>query len=185
MEKITPFITSIWMESINYDPKILDFILDIKSNTPTVKKSNRGGWQSDIFFKEDNDYVLSLLTEIKCLVENVYDELGISSSPKIKNYWFNCNNKNDFNFPHTHPYSFVSAVYYFKAPQNSGNIVFRRPDNFEKYIENAFKDTIENYRIFYVTPEDNLLLIFPSYLEHFVEPSQTDDLRISMAVNFG
>lgn len=186
MEKITPFITSVWIDSLPHESNIHSEIISIQSyDTNQVQKSNRGGWQSNLYADGDHVFLSNLFENIKIKVQEVYNDLGIISKPVLKNYWFNCNTVDHFNLPHTHPYSFVSAVYYFKTPANSGNIVFRRPDNFSLYIENAHVDTPDNYRVFFVKSEENLLLMFPSYVEHYVEPSNSEELRMSLAINFG
>ena len=35
----------------------------------------------------------------------------------------------------------------------------------------------------YIVPQEGMLLFFPTWLEHDVEPSKTDDERISIAFN--
>jgi uncharacterized protein (TIGR02466 family) len=186
MEKITPFVTSIWVDEISDQSKLISDILDIKkTNINGCVKSNRGGWQSDAYHENSNQFASNTILEVKEKISKVYEDLGISKEPWLKNYWFNCNYKNDYNKTHVHSYSFVSAVLYLSAPTNSGNIIFERPDQFENFIDDISFSTQENYKSFYVVPKNNLLVMFPSYLPHYVEKNLSEENRISMSFNFG
>jgi len=51
---------------------------------------------------------------------NYIKELGYSKRQiAINNMWFNISNEGDFLFPHSHPGSFLSGVYYVKCPYDS------------------------------------------------------------------
>lgn len=78
--------------------------------------------------------------------------------------WLNLNYESSYNSPHTHQGQY-SGVFYIKAPENSGNIVFPKTDES-------------------VTPKENLLLLFNSDVMHAVEPNLSDDVRISIAFNY-
>lgn len=187
MEKITPFVTSIWIDELPDQTYLLDKILEIrdKDSNKNIKKSNRGGWQSEPFSESSNFFMIDTITQIKDKIKKVYTELGISKNPDIKNYWFNCNLKGDYNKTHVHPYSFVSAVLYLSTSTDCGNIIFERPDQFENFIDDISVLTKENYKTFYIIPKNNLLVVFPSYLPHYVEKNNSDHSRISVSFNFG
>lgn len=186
MERVTPFITSIWLEEISDQKKLIENIIKIKKeDTGSIQKSNQGGWQSRAYSNNCNSFLVSTIEEVIEKVRIVYSELGINREPLLKNYWFNCNFLNDYNLRHVHAYSFVSVVLYVKVPKNSGNLVFDRPDNFEHFIDGSFVPTEQNVRSFYIVPRDNLLVMFPSYLPHYVEKSNSSEERISIAFNFG
>jgi uncharacterized protein (TIGR02466 family) len=185
MEKITPFITSIWIDEISDQKNLIEHINKIKTDKHPISKSNKGGWQSKAYFEDCNSFLDLTMAEIIEKIKIVYKDMGIDQMPRLKNYWFNCNHRNDYNLVHVHPYSFVSAVLYIKTSLNCGNIVFERPDNFDHFIDGAFIHTENNIRSFYITPKNNQLIMFPSYLPHYVEKSNSDDERISLALNFG
>ena len=77
---------------------------------------------------------------------------------------------------------------YIKTPENCGHICFAHPSSsiawswgppmIEKY--NAL-----NTNSVSMNPEKNLLLVFPSWLDHSVDPNQSDDIRISLSFNTG
>lgn len=102
------------------------------------------------------------------------------------NSWVNIYQKNNLQEPHNHSYPCMySAVYYLKAPKNSGKIVFLSP--FTQYVNeqrlidngNFLNDT---YR--YFVPVDNMLVIFKSHLIHYVLPGDNDEERISIPFNY-
>ena len=116
----------------------------------------------------------------------IYNEYGIDKQPELANYWINFNNKYNYNSVHTHGASYFSTVLYLKVPKNSGNLVFERPDNFNSFIYTN-RITDKSAGTYYIIPQENLLVIFPSYLPHRVDQNLTedeDDERISIAFNF-
>ena len=85
---------------------------------------------------------------------------------------------------HTHPNNYLSGVYYVTAPAKCGAIVFQDPRN-EPYIvaplptgPNVFNSRFVNFE-----PRVGMLLLFPSWLMHSVEPNQADSDRISISFN--
>lgn len=80
----------------------------------------------------------------------------------------------------------VSAVYYFKKPANSGNILFRDPLEYihtltpqDEYNEET---TPKAHREIQADQFD--LLLFPSWLKHMTKVNETDEDRIAISMNF-
>ena len=102
--------------------------------------------------------------------------------------WINVNRAGDRNLLHSHPGSLLSSAYYVKVPRRmkGGEIVFRDP----RGPAVAMYETpgIElpwvgsGLGIPFV-PEPGKLLLFPSWLEHHVEPFEGDGERISLSFN--
>ena len=94
--------------------------------------------------------------------------------------WANINKRNHWNIIHQHGQYTLSGTYYVKVPEDSGRIVFRdpRPGAIgNPFLINAFdKGEFKNLNIM-----EGLLAIWPSYLDHFVEPSNSDEERISIS----
>lgn len=180
------FTPSYSTDILNIDNrKIENEIYQFKDINDSVKKSNFGGWQSNDFTRDNMFYgeeTTKLIYEITSVAKKVGDLWGIDGIT-LNNFWFNVNNKKDFNYPHVHTASIFSAVYYVKCDPNSGRIIFNRPDDSFHYIppsaENSYRWTE-----YYFEPKENMLVVFPSYVEHYVEPSNSEFERISIAVNF-
>lgn len=63
-----------------------------------------------------------LAKHIKENAVNYFKELGFSLSEEdiyIINMWFNISNEGDFNFPHCHPGSTLSGIYYVKTVKSN------------------------------------------------------------------
>ena len=173
--------TQIWefMRSqtrVTFNEDFTSWILGEKEKEQSVRKSNRGGWQSELY-KPDNEMFKPLVDEIKefCKhlplnIKNVY----------IVQLWANVNKKGDWNTIHQHGQYHLSGTYYVKVPKDSGDIVFRdpRPGAIGNIFLNNKFDKGEFKRMNLI---EGLLAIWPPYLDHFVEPSQTDEERISIS----
>ena len=104
--------------------------------------------------------------------------------------WVNINEKHHYNEWHVHGVSTLSGAYYIKHDGSSenGDIVFKRSNstyiNFAHWpaglVESENEVTAENVGI---TPKPNMLLIFPSWLEHKAETNLKNDSRISVSFN--
>jgi uncharacterized protein (TIGR02466 family) len=152
-----------------------DYIIGLRENEYTQTKSNMGGWQSrdniheDAIFQEFNQ---SIISAAKGILKD-YTQL----EPYIQSMWANINLKGDFNAHHTHEGE-LSGVYYCNVPEKSGKLILVDP-KVRSYVS-AIKSSN-----FPIQPERLALIIFPSWLEHYVQPSQSDDFRISISFNIG
>ena len=166
-----------------------------KKASTGVRLSNSGGWHSDnLLFKREED-------SFKLLSKNIFDSIvlvnnNINSSifKDGQSYkadadgWVNINKGSDFNAPHDHVGNTWSGCYYVKIPESSssnidtaGGIQFIDPNigikkTGETRIFNDMRKAI-------IMPKENVLLIFPSWLKHFVHPHREDGDRISIAFN--
>jgi uncharacterized protein (TIGR02466 family) len=181
------FKCPIFKTKLNIDNKILyNYVKKIKES---VKKSNVGGWQSENL--NLNDKELNLL--IKQLIEksNLYiNYCGFKNTGyKILNLWANINKYKDFNLLHNHNDSIFSGAFYIKTPKNCGGIVFTHPSQTIEYSWN--KNTIEknndkNSSSCQFDVEENILLLFPSWLNHYVLPNfNKKKERVSISFNIG
>ena len=140
-----------------------------------VTKSNRGGWQSELL--PPNGELEPLSAEISEFCKSI--NLGINEIV-IPQMWINVNKKNDWNAIHLHGQYKLSGTYYVKVPKDSGQIVFRDPR--PSAISNLFMvNTFDKGEFRKVKTIEGLLILFPSYLDHFVEPSNADEDRISIS----
>ena len=173
------FHTPIWgfmirgeeLHSVDY----IDYILEMKDNTPSEKKSNFGGWHSpdDLhthgIFQEFCDNIISQVNE----VSSTYTRAAL----KFLNMWAVVNDKYCYNANHVHN-GLISGVFYLKVPENSGNLILKDP------AVRAHNHPIRN-KDFSVKPEELSLILFPSWLEHYVEPNKSDEQRIAISFNIG
>jgi len=98
----------------------------------------------------------------------------------ITQSWSNYNNKKERHHRHLHPNSIISGVYYV---QGKAPIILHRKSSIfalDFQIKN-FNIANSNTWLFDTNPND--LILFPSTLEHSVEPNENDETRISVAFN--
>jgi uncharacterized protein (TIGR02466 family) len=82
----------------------------------------------------------------------------------------------------------LSGVFWIKIPENSGNLEFINPNN---YQEGLLTDTLPNdvatkhnfFNTLIVSPREGSLIIFPSHIFHNVTENKCDEDRISIAFN--
>ena len=165
------------------------YAYDLKSKSKSSNFSNRGGWQL-----RNIDMTLPIFTYFKeqlFLYANAYYKnlKGIKDkNMHIQNLWINLNSTNSFNLTHTHPNSFLSGVFYVKVPENCGRLCFEHPCNTKQHEweDDDFDDlNIFNCTTYNMEPEENRLILFPSWLPHYVEHNQNADDRISISFNMG
>lgn len=145
------------------------------------RKSSRGGYHSPVY-SETSQSDSEVLQELICgitwyvseFLENTYNRKYDLEYPE---WWVMINNKGDFNVPHTHIKADLAAVFYVKTPERSGNLVLNRVDG-SQYSTLPLQGKME------VVPEEGRLYLFPAHLQHWVEPSESEEERISVVLNF-
>ena len=153
-------------------------------------KSNRGGWHSSgNLFKHKADCVERLRALSEEAVLSATRKITTKVDPAtlgLKLFgWMNANPPGGFNAPHTHPGAHWSGVYYVSQPEvesgTSGMIEFLDP-----------RSDLPNWRILEsrsfalkkkIRPKPGEMILFPSYLVHWVYPNETDEERVSIAFN--
>lgn len=191
LEKYTPFVTSIWKQRLDIDTKtqeeIINYVYDLKEKNQSSHISNRGGWQSPSLKKIDTT-LETLFAKMALVSKEVMFDLGVEDYVlSIESFWFNINGKHNYNTAHVHTGSSLSGVFYLKMPKNGGQIKFDRGDNqmwaLPTETDISKKGIADRCPGVSMQPEELEYLVFPSSLQHSVEPNHSDDDRISMAIN--
>jgi len=181
------FKTSIWNTILDLNLNNLN--LEIKK---IIKKdkgreiSNEGGYQSNNVKYEKYTHLSFLSKIIKINVKNYKKSLGLKENFVLDNMWINVNKYKDFNVSHIHPNCSISGVFYIKCPKKSGNIVFENSNaNILSYVwePDTDKYTPNTSSKWIIIPQENLLLLFPSHLNHYVKPNINKQERISISFN--
>ncbi len=137
-------------------------------------KSNHGGWQSDVHL-QDNPVFLPLCNGLGSICAQVFKVKGA----KVHRMWACIDKKGDQNpiRSHTNNYN-LSGLCHLSAPGDCGEIVFRDPrPGASQAPRKLFKDDGDSD---YFMPSEGQILLFPSYLEHFVLPNRSDSDRVSI-----
>lgn len=191
IKEIAPFITSIYHTNIGDNSDILTNINLLSTDKTNYKEaSNAGGWHSQVYSKHDLTgdllFVNPIVEKILPIVQIIYNEIGIKKTVSVNGFWFIKNTLYNYNKLHNHPGCWISGVVYLKVPKNSGQIVFERPDIMHDVLP---IDTItdKSTQEYFWNPVPGDVLLFPSYLKHYVEQNLTEDSdneRIVMSINF-
>jgi uncharacterized protein (TIGR02466 family) len=171
------FKTPIWGFLLNSEQyhisNYLEYLLDQKNSIPSELKSNFGGYQS-----HDNLHKVGMFKGLVNTLENLSSEIFSQYSTKklkIDAMWGNINSYRNSNFAHVHEGE-LSGVFYLQIPEESGNLVFINP----AVRSDNHRIRASNYR---VAPSKLSCIIFPSWLEHYVEVSNSHTDRISVSFN--
>ena len=153
-----------------------------------IQLSNINGWHSRPFnLKEKNSPPNNFFQNIKNHIYDVFENYGWSFNPekiKCEAMWAVINKKGNFNIEHIHANCHLSAAYYVKVPENSGNFNIYNPNNISR---NRFplksKITELNMLTASFKVNEGDLLIFPAYLPHAVGKNESDQDRIVVSFN--
>ena len=110
-------------------------------------------------------------------------KMGSMNKFAIGEAWANIYGKGDFQESHYHPGWHFSAVYFLTAPEGSGSLKFESPlmpdmMPLDIMTHNEISNQSTSYK-----PIEGSLVIFRSSLRHGVYPNQSDQPRISLAMN--
>ena len=179
--------------------QLTEIITVLKNTDESSHWSNKGGWQSKPYqhFGVDNLVTMDLFTKaITPMAQRIVNSWNFPIELSDYSYWYNVNQKYNYNTEHSHPNSYISGVYYIKVPSNSGKIVFNRAESETErmYFQTKYMMdnnlSIDNSNVnteHWFEPVEGMLLLFPGHLKHTVEQNLSEDLdneRISMSFNF-
>lgn len=86
---------------------------------------------------------------------------------------------------HAHPNSLLSGVFYLQVPEGSAPILFDDPRPFRKFVALPTSNNSTNWGRIHFVPEDGLLLMWESWLEHEVPKNNSKAGRITLVFNLG
>ena len=185
------FSTPIWSAKItNYkdvNEELYNYILNLREKNPEgIKKSNFNGWHSKDFDLNDETpkkFIYAVSSNINTAFSDMDWDIE-KQIVKIRSIWAIINEKGASNERHHHGNSALSAAYYVRAPKDCGDIEFYDPRPAPVYSHPiAKKPNILNCTINSITPEEGMLVLFPSYLDHSVKPNQSSNQRIVISFN--
>ena len=185
------FSTPIWTAKIdNYEEinfMMNNYINNLRERDPKgLIKSNLKGWHSRNFDIKD-DEPKNFIEAIKKNINKAINDMGwdlTNQEVTLSNMWAIMNKKGAMNQKHSHSNSDLSAAYYVTAKEGCGDIVFYDPRPGKVYKHPlSNKPNLLNANNNGVKPESGMLVLFPSYLEHSVNPNTSDHERIVISFN--
>jgi uncharacterized protein (TIGR02466 family) len=184
-------ICRVWVpdaEAMNRDLQAL--ILAEEAQYPTLGRSNIGGWHSRPDFLSRKEPAVSALTAwLSSALRKIIDATAGTNSFKgtlSVSAWATICRAGTYHAPHSHPDSAWSGVYYVNPGSSStdrplsGLLEFLDPRAAVEAVTPPGDPYGEPFR---VRPQAGLLVIFPSWLFHWVHPYAGQTPRIAVSFN--
>ena len=188
----TWFPSPVWSRRVpdheRINAHILSVMEELEAKGRAITRSNVGGWHSTA-----NLHAMPALGEIRRIIGNAVAGCATQLAFDFDHFelffqemWLNKNGPGDFNKAHVHPNSILSGAYYAKVPEGSGNIEFYDPVRERVMCTFPVKErTRINSQAMEYQGKEGLLLIFPGWLQHSVQPNRSEDFRVSISFNMG
>ena len=162
-------------------------ILARRKQSPGLKLSNRGGWQSTHDFADWSGDEGHAVVRRALDLASAHAQRGDGSAPPWKvEAWANVSGPGAFNMPHVHGGTYWAAVYYVRVGGGEGGQLVLHDPRMPGLRMHApgvrFRNLGPELRAD-VRPREGLMVLFPGWLSHSVEPWQGSGERISVAMN--
>lgn len=169
--------------------ELLKLIEERRAVDEGVVRSNTGGWHSkQDFVNWSGEPGRKLLLHVLNLAR---DHTQIAADPGAAidwaaEAWANVSGAGALNKAHVHGGAFWSAVYYVRAPESgSGQLVLHDPrmPALRMYAPMLRFKGAGPEQVARVNPKSGMVVMFPSWLSHSVDPWQGEGERVSIAFN--
>jgi uncharacterized protein (TIGR02466 family) len=193
---ISPFANPVlvypWPDSERLNAELKALILETERRQPGMVRSNVGGWHSDLgVFGWDAPCIRELQERVR--LASIEMTKGAITKPNVRfraNYrldgWANVVRPGDYHIAHNHPGNVWSGVYYVAI----GEAEAGRPYNGQLELldpragPNMLGPPEGLFDLRYtINTQPGLMVIFPSWLRHYVHPFFGSGERISVAFN--
>lgn len=115
------------------------------------------------------------------------DVLETEEKLRVTQSWTNISRFGQSHHTHSHPNSILSGVFFLEFAEKSSPICFRKP--YKTFYDlkfrnfNAYNTALDPSSYYSINPSVGDLLIFPSWLDHWVDPSESETDRVSLSFN--
>lgn len=187
LQRFELFATRIWQAQLpTLRPHLNEWsaaVLQMRAASPKpAGRTNRQGWNSEDMEVLEKPVFAPLRDAVRAGCAGALRDMGVPDVPFDLQSWVNLHDRGGFNFLHVHEGCLLSGSFYLQVPPGSGKFVFRdpRPGVVHGYVKGAVPNGYSDIRL---TPDAGLLVLFPCWMEHFVEPHENDEPRIVIAFN--
>ena len=105
---------------------------------------------------------------------------------EVEHAWINIFEPGAQENHHSHDGSLLSCSYYVEAPEDCGCIVFPDPigarRSYREFTRTSGQEML-NRREIAVEPRPGMLVMFESWMPHYIQCNKSDQVRISIAIN--
>jgi uncharacterized protein (TIGR02466 family) len=181
------FPTRIWQGRLDHlsakFPQWTSTVEALRAASPEpAGRTNRGGWNSADLTLLDEDSFADLRDAVRAYCRHALKQTGLAEPEFELQSWANVHDRGGFNFLHMHDNCLLSGTFYLQVPEGSGDLVLRdpRPGVLNSFAKGSGANACKDIRL---RPDAGLIVLFPHWLEHFVEVHGSDTPRISIAFN--
>ncbi len=141
-------------------------------------------WQSDHSLHELGRFG-AVVECINVAAESVLAYLKVGHGGfRITGCWANVNAPGAGHRLHNHPNNYLSGVYYVRTHHGADSICFLDPRPQTGIVRPPVMElTADNTEQVVLKVKDGMLLLFPAWLQHGVDPNRSDRLRVSLGFN--
>lgn len=183
----TPVIVDELADVADLNAELEAAILERMMSDPGLRLSNQGGWQSrhdlPAWAGEPGKRIIEAAADLATANTIAAPGSGIRWSVDA---WANVSVDGASNRAHVHGGSFWSAVYYVRVDDGEGGELMLhdpRMPGLRMHAPNLrFKDAGPEV-VASIKPKAGLMVLFPAWLSHSVQPWKGGDSRISIAMN--
>jgi uncharacterized protein (TIGR02466 family) len=164
-----------------------EHILSKREKDQGLKLSNRGGWQSTHDFVRWSGEAGRAVIKRACELATAHVVRRDGGPPRWRvDAWANISGPGSFNMPHVHGGTYWAAVYYVRVGEGEGGELVLHDPRMPGLRMHApgirFNNAGPELRA-EIKPKEGLMVLFPGWLSHSVEPWQGSGERISVAMN--
>ena len=181
------FPTRIWQAHLDalepYMKRWVEVVLAMRAAHPQpAGRTVRQGWNSEDMSVLEQAEFAPLRAAVRAACSAALQEMGQGERRFYLQSWINLHDRGGFNFLHMHEGSLLSGSFYLQVPPGAGEFVFRdpRPGVIHGYVKGGVPN---GHADVHLRPSDGLLVLFPCWMEHYVEPHDGDEPRITIAFN--
>ena len=160
----------------SYYPNDIE-VKDMITHITTTKKNHVYHTEDDLhtisYFADFRDEVLNVSKTYMEALKYEYDKLEITGM------WANKLHEGEVHAPHTHSNNFLSGVYYLKTSDYTSPIQFFDPRPQANVLRPRNEPIPENSTMLQFNSVTGMGVIFPSWLMHWVPPTQDERISIS------
>jgi uncharacterized protein (TIGR02466 family) len=151
---------------------------------PLVDLKPGESWQSNHVLHELDGF-REVVNSINVAASDVLAYLKVGHAGfKITGCWANINAPGAGHRVHNHPNNYLSGVYYVRTHAGADSINFLDPRPQTGIVRPPVTAlTADNTEQVVVTVTDGMLLLFPAWLQHGVDPNRSDRVRVSLGFN--
>jgi uncharacterized protein (TIGR02466 family) len=181
------FPTRIWQVKLDslqrHFAEWTSWVLSSRAASPTpAGRTNRNGWNSKEMDVLERPVWAPLRQAIHAACAMALGEMGRSGETFELQSWVNLHDRGGFNFLHMHERALLSGSFYLQVPSGSGALTFRDPR--PGVLHGIVKGSVPNgHADVHLRPSAGLVVLFPCWMEHYVEPHESDEPRICIAFN--